>query len=452
MAGDGTTAALVGKKQRIAHTPKLLLSPSGSSAAAALAPPAAAHPHAITSRSSSASGVKGTVGAAAAAAAATALLVKRPVVPLDYTTPASSKVPLIVRQQLMNKLIDEFLKGIPGSAAGMSGEEAAEAQQRAIDSGLQEEKGVADRAKSKQMYSMIGANTLLRVRNQIASAAAGGSSTTTSSSSSSNSKRTLSRTTPEGNVILDHEAMLIGSASNFSIVKRTRVLVSDIPDHLLHRVLQAFLMTADQLRQHGFPIVDPSDPSKVLIPQEEEGSLSRPPVPSDFSSRKRTCCRCRKEFAVDRKGVPLDRTDVCIHHPGRIWSQRQQGSLVRIFSCCGVESTETASGSGCASADAHVVDGTTHPDYMEGFVKTKRRKEQQQQQQQQQEQESCPGIYALDCEMCNTTIGMELTRVTVVDTRCRTVYESLVRPDHPILDYNSKFSGIHPGDLDGVST
>jgi DNA polymerase III epsilon subunit-like protein len=45
----------------------------------------------------------------------------------------------------------------------------------------------------------------------------------------------------------------------------------------------------------------------------------------------------------------------------------------------------------------------------------------------------------LDCEMCYTTYGIELTRVTVVDEDGADAYESFVKPDSPILDYNTRY-------------
>lgn len=62
------------------------------------------------------------------------------------------------------------------------------------------------------------------------------------------------------------------------------------------------------------------------------------------------------------------------------------------------------------------------------------------------------GVFALDCEMCCTKEGPELTRVTVVSADKRVVYEALVKPDNPIIDYNTTFSGISEKDLTNVST
>jgi RNA exonuclease 1 len=61
-------------------------------------------------------------------------------------------------------------------------------------------------------------------------------------------------------------------------------------------------------------------------------------------------------------------------------------------------------------------------------------------------------VYAVDCEMVYTTAGLELARVSLVGDDGESKYETLVLPDNPVLDYNTRFSGIQPGDLDNVTT
>lgn len=60
-------------------------------------------------------------------------------------------------------------------------------------------------------------------------------------------------------------------------------------------------------------------------------------------------------------------------------------------------------------------------------------------------------MFGLDCEMCITNAGSELTRVSVVDENHKTIYDTLVKPYNDITDYLTKFSGITKTLLNNVT-
>ena len=61
-------------------------------------------------------------------------------------------------------------------------------------------------------------------------------------------------------------------------------------------------------------------------------------------------------------------------------------------------------------------------------------------------------IYAVDCEMVETAKGSELARISIVNEALDCIYDTYVKPDSPITDYRTKFSGISEDKLKDVTT
>lgn len=60
-------------------------------------------------------------------------------------------------------------------------------------------------------------------------------------------------------------------------------------------------------------------------------------------------------------------------------------------------------------------------------------------------------IYGIDCEMCMSESGLVLTRVSIINFQTMTILDKLVKPDVPITDYLTQYSGITKEKLDPVT-
>jgi RNA exonuclease 1 len=160
-------------------------------------------------------------------------------------------------------------------------------------------------------------------------------------------------------------------------------------------------------------------------------------------SEEKKCACCGSGFVVTLAGKYVTH-EQCIYHWGKLEKAvAPQPNKVfavttsRVYSCCGGNSSSV----GCTMGKLHVWNGIGPGvnDPLDGYVRTRVHK-------------TFPpdgkcGVYGLDCEMCYTTHGLELLKVTVVAADGHSVYDSLVRPENDITDLNTRFSGITARDI-----
>lgn len=331
---------------------------------------------------------------------------KKPRAPLG----TSKKVPAVLRMKYLDLIIQEYLS---------SGHPENDSYQDA----LKEEELIAKRAANKGIYTNLVASLRKKIREKAG----------TSALPPDSDPKFV-----DGNRVVSHDEIITGRVKGTFSIERKRKTSdpSELSETELYDKLQRYIVPINVLEAYGYPFPDPDNPGQRKAPLCKDGQPQ--PLRAQLASSY-TCERCTKVYRVDPEGLPLTTTGKCIYHPGHLWNERINRALEKRYSCCKGDQ----SAGGCSSNPYHVHKGELELKNYQGFVETQAKLERN---------PNKHGIYALDCEMCYTTYGLELTRITVINHKYDVVYESLVKPVNRILDYNTKFSGIRDGDLDDIKT
>uniref|UniRef100_A0A665X0H9 Zgc:152968 n=1 Tax=Echeneis naucrates TaxID=173247 RepID=A0A665X0H9_ECHNA len=258
----------------------------------------------------------------------------------------------------------------------------------AFEKAVTEERGVYNRSANKLKYTSIAVNLLKRLKNQSAASS-------------------------KGKNLRKHHTLL-------------NLFFFPADDVALYECLKDYILAEERLIESNYPVQHPEKPGSAALFSDNKKSST--------DSLKRICCRCGATYSVSQIGKHI-RKEECNYHYGKGVTKRVPGGVETRYSCC-----EGVIGApGCQVFKLHVHDTRS----LDGFVSTIPR---------HLSDKSCPGVYSLNCEMCYTVHGLELSRVTVVNSRLQVVYDTFVRPDSEVIDYNTRFSGISEEDVKGNNT
>lgn len=188
----------------------------------------------------------------------------------------------------------------------------------------------------------------------------------------------------------------------------------------LYCMFHRYIMNRKKAEKWGFPFLDENGKVRYLSNQFSKLQAS--------SIEK---CRCGKEINLKEPNWHLDEKG-CEFHPGKLFYFEEYSA--ELYSCC----KKSCLSQGCVWRPHHV--SSMKVRFEDEFVKT------------QKKSIRFPNIFALDCEMVYTTKGIEVVKVTVMSVFCVVVYDTFVKPSHPVIDYNTEFSGIDESHLSNVTT
>ncbi|KAG7230582.1 hypothetical protein INR49_025299 [Caranx melampygus] len=324
---------------------------------------------------------------------------KRPVIPTEF----GAKVPTNIRQRYLNTFIDECVK-------------FCRSQEAAFQMALDEERLVYERSSSKNIYLNVAVNTLKKLRSKSCSSP----SPVTKDPGAAANKRAQS-----------HEEVLGGrlaATTSFTINRMGKQQEEKLIGATLYRKLRTYLMTEEQLQEHGYPRTNPEAAGKAVIYNLPEKKAITDPFT-------KICCRCGAEYKVNVNGNCV-RKEECSFHWGRLRRHKVAGGWETNYNCCAA----AVGAPGCQVAKQHVQDG--RKESLDGYVSTFSKP---------LPPNGNGGVFALDCEMCYTRQGLELTRVTVIDSEMKVIYDTFVKPESKVVDYNTRFSGVTEEDLESTT-
>ncbi|KAG7332731.1 hypothetical protein KOW79_004565 [Hemibagrus wyckioides] len=331
--------------------------------------------------------------------------VKRPVIPTEF----GAKVPTNIRQRYLNVFIDECLKFCPSEDV-------------AFQTALEEEKQVYERSSSKNIYLNVAVNVLKKLRSKSATPAA--PPRLAASPSTKKSPVSVNRKSQS------HEGVLGGrlaATTSYTVNRTGKQQDVQLKGAVLYQKLKAYVLTEEQLQEHGYPRPHPEHLGHAIIYNAPEKKNQDP-----FS---KVCCRCGAEYKVNTNGSCV-RKEECNHHWGRLRRYKVSGGWETQYSCC----SGAVGSPGCQVAKQHVQDA--RKESLDGYVKTFSKP---------LSSDGNAGVYALDCEMCYTKQGLELTRVTVINSDLKVIYDTFVKPESKVVDYNTRFSGVTEEDLESAT-
>ncbi|ODQ52784.1 ribonuclease H-like protein [Saitoella complicata NRRL Y-17804] len=235
----------------------------------------------------------------------------------------------------------------------------------------------------------------------------------------------------EEEIVNKHTKLTYKNAMKNAIIevkKRPRITLEDLENEgkevkqkikglgAVMEVLETFVMTDKAKLAEWDYIIDIPTPEENA-PRNEEGC-------------ERVCDRCGKRWIV--KG-DLDDEDksACQYHYGKPYWRTQNGAKQQVYSCCTLPMGEKGCTRGC-----HVFKLSYPPrlQVQQPFLNVPAH-----------DPASAEGklpVVSFDCEMSYTTAGLELTRITALDHEGTLLFDELIRPPNPVLDLNTRFSGV----------